>query len=86
MNNKIISADHLPICLRLERYSIASSSVILLINSGLKVLFEMGANIKIKNIKDDYEKTADIEINRKMLAQLAIIDPATFEKLQNEIK
>ena len=31
-------------------------------------------------------KTADIEINRKMLAQLAIIDPATFEKLQNEIK
>ena len=30
-------------------------------------------------------KTADIEINRKMLAQLAIIDPATFEKLQNEI-
>ena len=31
-------------------------------------------------------KTADIELNRKMLAQLAIIDPATFEKLQNEIK
>ena len=29
-------------------------------------------------------KTADIEINRKMLAQLAIIDPATFEKLQND--
>ena len=31
-------------------------------------------------------KTADIELNRKMLAQLAIIDPSTFEKLQNEIK
>ena len=26
----------------------------------LKVLIEMGANIRIKNIKDDYEKTADI--------------------------
>jgi large subunit ribosomal protein L20 len=31
-------------------------------------------------------KTADIELNRKMLSQLAIIDPTTFEKLQNEIK
>ena len=38
MNKSIISADHLPICLKLERYSIASSSVIFLIKLGLKLL------------------------------------------------
>ena len=31
-------------------------------------------------------KKSDIELNRKMLSQIAIIDPNTFEKLQNEIK
>jgi large subunit ribosomal protein L20 len=31
-------------------------------------------------------KKSDIELNRKMLSQIAIIDPITFEKLQNEIK
>ena len=52
----------------------------------------INAKVRNSNVDMNYSlfmnklKTADIEINRKMLAQLAIIDPATFEKLQNEIK
>nr|YP_009684592.1 ribosomal protein L20 [Pseudopedinella elastica]QDR24678.1 ribosomal protein L20 [Pseudopedinella elastica] len=30
-------------------------------------------------------KKSNIELNRKMLAQLAIVDPATFEKLTQEL-
>jgi large subunit ribosomal protein L20 len=30
-------------------------------------------------------KKSNIEINRKMLAQLAILDPSTFEKLTAKI-
>ena len=46
----------------------------------------INAKVRSSNEVMNKLKTADIEINRKMLAQLAIIDPATFEKLQNEIK
>ena len=31
-------------------------------------------------------KKADIQINRKMLAQLAIIDPSNFQKIATEVK
>jgi|TARA_B100000282_G_scaffold289218_1_gene258726 large subunit ribosomal protein L20 len=30
-------------------------------------------------------KSSNIELNRKMLSQIAIVDPSTFEKLQQEI-
>ena len=40
VNNSIISADHLPICLKFDKYLIASSSSILFISFGLKVLFK----------------------------------------------
>ena len=30
-------------------------------------------------------KKSNIELNRKMLAQLAVVDPYTFEKLQREL-
>lgn len=30
-------------------------------------------------------KKANIELNRKMLSQISIVDPATFEKLQREL-
>ena len=38
VKSNIISADHLPICLRSDKYSMASSSVIFFIKLGLKVL------------------------------------------------
>jgi len=31
-------------------------------------------------------KKSNIELNRKMLSQLAILDPKTFQELQLEIK
>ena len=51
-------------------------------------------NAKIRNSNDGMTyslfmnklKKSDIELNREMLSQIAIIDPNTFEKLQNEIK
>ena len=51
-------------------------------------------NAKIRNSNDGMTyslfmnklKKSDIELNRKMLSQIAIIDANTFEKLQNEIK
>ena len=41
VNNNIISADHLPICLKLDKYSIASSSFMFLIKFGLNFLFSI---------------------------------------------
>ena len=41
VKSNIISADHLPICLRSDKYSMASSSVIFFIKLGLKVLFKV---------------------------------------------
>ena len=41
VKSKIISADHLPICLKFDRYSIASSSDIFFIKLGLKVLLRV---------------------------------------------
>ena len=38
VKSNIISADHLPICLKLDKYLMASSSFILFISLGLKVL------------------------------------------------
>ena len=41
VKSKIISADHLPICLKSDKYSIASSSDIFLIKPGLKLLLSI---------------------------------------------
>ena len=48
VKSKIISADHLPICLSSERYSIASSSSILRIKLGLKDLAKKIINKSFK--------------------------------------
>ena len=50
----------------------------------LKVLIEMGANIKIKNIKDDYEKTADIEIKSSNLEAI-VLDEELVPNLIDEL-
>ncbi len=50
----------------------------------LKVLLEMGANIKIKNIKDDYEKTADIEIKSSNLEAI-VLDEELVPNLIDEL-
>ncbi len=50
----------------------------------LKVLIEMGANIKIKNIKDDYEKTADIEIKSSNLEAI-VLDQELVPNLIDEL-
>lgn len=44
-------------------------------------------NIGVKNYSTFISqiKKSNIELNRKMLAQLAIVDPSTFEKLQSEL-
>ena len=41
VNNNIISADHLPICLKFDRYSMASSSFMFLIKFGLNSLLNI---------------------------------------------
>ena len=50
----------------------------------LKVLIEMGANIRIKNIKDDYEKTADIEIRSSNLEAI-VLDEELVPNLIDEL-
>ena len=50
----------------------------------LKVLIEMGANITIKNIKDDYEKTADIEIKSSNLEAI-VLDEELVPNLIDEL-
>ena len=50
----------------------------------LKVLIEMGANIKIKNIKDGYEKTADIEIKSSNLEAI-VLDEELVPNLIDEL-
>ena len=50
----------------------------------LKVLIEMGANIKIKNIKDEYEKTADIEIKSSNLEAI-VLDEELVPNLIDEL-
>jgi large subunit ribosomal protein L20 len=51
------------------------------INAATRSLSEMNYSTFIHNIKK-----SKIELNRKMLAQLAILDPSTFKELQNRIK
>ena len=50
----------------------------------IKVLIQMGANIKIKNIKDDYEKTADIEIKTSNLKAI-VLDEELIPNLIDEL-
>ncbi len=50
----------------------------------LKVLIDMGANIRIKNIKDDYEKTADIEIKSSNLEAI-VLDEELVPNLIDEL-
>ena len=50
----------------------------------IKVLTQMGANIKIKNIKDDYEKTADIEIKTSNLKAI-VLDEELIPNLIDEL-
>ena len=50
----------------------------------LKVLIEMGANIKIKNIKNDYEKIADIEIKSSNLEAI-VLDEELVPNLIDEL-
>ena len=50
----------------------------------LKVLIEMGANIKMNNIKDDYEKTADIEIKSSNLEAI-VLDEELVPNLIDEL-
>ncbi len=50
----------------------------------LKVLIEMGANIKIKNIIDDYERTADIEIKSSNLEAI-VLDEELVPNLIDEL-
>ena len=50
----------------------------------IKVLTQMGANIKIKNIKDDYEKTADIEIKTSTLKAI-VLDEELIPNLIDEL-
>ena len=50
----------------------------------IKVLTQMGANIKIKNIKDEYEKTADIEIKTSNLKAI-VLDEELIPNLIDEL-
>ena len=50
----------------------------------IKVLIQMGANIKIKNIKDEYEKTADIEIKTSNLKAI-VLDEELIPNLIDEL-
>ena len=50
----------------------------------IKVLTQMGANIKIKNIKEDYEKSADIEIKTSNLKAI-VLDEALIPNLIDEL-
>ena len=50
----------------------------------IKVLTQMGANIKIKNIKEDYEKTADIEIKTSNLKAI-VLDEELIPNLIDEL-
>lgn len=51
------------------------------INASSRNMGQMNYSTFIHNIKK-----SNIELNRKMLSQLAILDPKTFQELQLEIK